>query len=92
MEVILLKCTGHKNEFTARFQSATVQELVDSYNSQVGKNAWVSAKGRYLYALYHELKRRQIDISLIDTGAGMRLDQLIALDPSGRYLVPVTTN
>jgi len=92
MEVILLKGTGHKNEFTARFRSATVQELVDSYNSQVGKNAWVSAKGRCLYALYHEFKSRQIDISLIDTGAGMRLDQLVALDPSGRHLVPVSTN
>ena len=92
MEVILLKGTGHKNEFSSRFRSATAQEFVDSYNSQVGKNAWVSAKGRYLYALYHEFKRRQIDISLIDTGAGMRLDQLVALDPSGRYLVPVTTN
>ena len=92
MEVILTKGTGHKNEFSARFRSATTQELVDSYNSQVGKNAWVSAKGRYLYALYHEFKRRRIDISLIDTGAGMRLDQLVALDPSGRYLAPVTTN
>ena len=92
MEVILLKGTGHKNEFSARFRSAAAQELVDSYNSQVGKNAWVSAKGRYLYALYHEFKRRQIDISLIDTGTGMRLDQLVALDPSGRYLIPVTTS
>lgn len=91
MEVILLEGTGQKNEFTARFRSATAQELIDSYNNQVGSNAWVSAKGRFLHALYHEFKHRQIDISFIDTGAGMRLDQRITLDASGRCVVPVTT-
>jgi len=91
MEVIFVKGKGHENEFTVRFRTSTVQELIDSYNSQVGSNAWVSAKGRYLHALYHEFKRRQIDISLIDTGAGMRLDLRVALDTSGRHLVPVTT-
>jgi len=87
MEVIILNSTGHKNEFVARFRAATAQELVDSYNSQIGSNAWVSAKGRCLHALYHEFKRRQIDISVIDTGSGMRLDQHIVLDESGRRVV-----
>lgn len=92
MEVILLKDTGRENEFVARFRAATAQELVDSYNSQVGSTAWVSAKGRCLHALYHEFKRRQIDISVIDTGSGMRLDQHIVLDESGSRVVHATAH
>ncbi len=83
MEVILVKGPGHENEFTERFRSASTQELVNSYNSQVGNRGWVSSKGRYLYALYHELKNRKIDISAIDTGGGLRLDQRIVLNTSG---------
>ena len=91
MEVIFLKGTGRENEFTARFRSATEQELVDSYNSQIGNRGWVSAKGRYLHALYHEFEHRQIDISVIDTGTGMRLDQRIVLDASGKRVVIAAT-
>ena len=91
MEVILLDGTGLENEFATRFRSATTQELVDCYNNQVGSNAWVSAKGRCLHALYHEFKSRQVDISLIDTGTGMRLDLRVDLDASGSCLVPATT-
>ena len=87
MEVILVKGPGHENEFTEGFRSATTQKLVDAYNSQVGNRGWVSAKGRYLYALYHELKFRKIDISVIDTGTGMRLDQRVVLDTSGNRVI-----
>ena len=83
MEVILVKGPGHKNEYTERLRSVPTQELVDGYNRQVGNRGWVSSKGRYLYALYHEFKNRGIDISVIDTGGGLRLDQRIVLNTSG---------
>ena len=91
MQVIFLENTEQVNEFTERLRSATLQELVDSYNSQVGNPGWVSAKGRFLHALYHEFKRREIDITVIDSGAGLRLDKRIVLDVSGkRVMIAVT--
>lgn len=83
MEVILVKGPGHENEYTERLRSASIQKLVDGYNSQVGNRGWVSSKGCYLYALYYEFKNRNIDISVIDTGTGLRLDRRIKLDTSG---------
>ncbi len=87
MRVIFLTDRPVDDEFTERFRSATTAELVDAFNSQVGNPGWVSAKGRYLLALYHEFKRRGIDISVIDTGNGMNMDRHVRLDDSGRRLV-----
>ena len=48
MQVIFLEDKEQVNEFTERFRSATLQELVHAYNGQVGNQGWVFAKGRCL--------------------------------------------
>ncbi len=89
MGVIFLTREFEETEFTERFEKATTEQLVEAYNREVGNPGWVSARGRYLFSLYHEFKRRGIDISVIDTGNGMALDQRVGLDCTGRRLVLV---
>ena len=89
MRVIFLEDGPQVNEYTARFRAATRKELVDACNREVGNPGWVSRRGRYLTAMYQEFRRRDIDISVIDTGNGMSLDRHVALDGSGRRLIIV---
>ena len=87
MQVIQINDPDPNDEYVLRFKSYTLPELVEAYNGQVGCVGWVSARGRCLVALYQELKHRPVDISVIDTGKGMWLDNHVRLDPSGRRLV-----
>ena len=69
------------NEYLPRFRQKSVLGLVSAYNAQIGNPGWVSARGRYLHALYHELRRRHIDISFISPEP-----RVLALDHPVYYL------
>lgn len=86
MQIIQINELNPDDEFVLRFKGYSLQELVEAYNREVGCSACVSARGRYLVALYQELRRRPVDISVIDTGRGMRLDHRVRLAPSGTRL------
>lgn len=87
MRVIQIAELDPDDVYVLRFRTYTLPQLVEAYNREVGSAAWVSARGRYLLALYHELKCRPVDISAIDSGDGMWLDYRVRLDPSGTRLV-----
>lgn len=87
MRIIQIGELAPDDEFVLRFKTYTLPQLVEAYNGEVGSAAWVSARGRYLIALHHELKRRPVDISVIDSGDGMWLNRRVRLDPSGARLV-----
>lgn len=87
MRVIQIAELDPNDEFVLRFRTYTLAQLVEAYNREVGCTACASARGRYLIALYRELKRRPVDISVIDSGDGMWLDYPVRLDPSGTRLV-----
>lgn len=56
------------NDFAARFAAGTLTSLVESFNSQVGKRGFNSARAAYDQALIDELVRRGIDVSAVFDG------------------------
>ncbi len=47
------------------FRGMEVEELVKRFNDEVGKTAWVTARGYCLTALFQELLSRGIDCSAV---------------------------
>lgn len=56
------------NDFAARFAAGTLTSLVESFNNQVGKRGFNSARAAYDQALIDELVRRGIDVSAVFNG------------------------
>ncbi len=48
-------------EFKERFQKMDDKQLVDTYNEDIKKQGWVSARGRFHAALSEELKKRGLN-------------------------------
>lgn len=56
------------NDFAACFAASTLTSLVESFNNQVGKRGFNSARAAYDQALIDELVRRGIDVSAVFDG------------------------
>lgn len=54
---------NHYKEFQERFKNLTDQELLDTYNKDLGNPGWVSARAVFLSTLQDEFKNRGIDLS-----------------------------
>ena len=52
-------------EFSERFTKFSDDELIETFNKEVGNRGWVSARGYYLVALQTEFRTRGFDISEI---------------------------
>jgi len=52
-------------EFSEIFTKLSDDELIESFNKEVGNKGWVSARGYYLVALHSEFTTRGFDISKI---------------------------
>lgn len=76
-------------DFSARFAKASLQSLIESFNSQVGCRGWGSARACHDVALIDELKRRGIDLSAVSQGGGTSFAHKVALDADGKKLVIV---
>ena len=53
------------NEFKERFQKMNDEQLIATYNEDIKKQGWVSARGRFHAALQEEFVKRGIDIKTI---------------------------
>lgn len=69
--------------FAARFAAASLDSLVNSFNSQVGNCGFNSARAAHDLALITEFERRGIDMSCISNGQAISFAHKVALDPSG---------
>ncbi len=56
------------NEFAARFAASTLTSLIETFNSQVGKRGFNSARAAHDKALVDELVRRGVDVSAVFDG------------------------
>ncbi len=54
-----------KKRFNESFHSQPDEELVQSFNREVGNKGWTFARSVYLFCLRKELSERNIDISVI---------------------------
>ena len=68
------------NDFAARFAAGTLTSLVESFNSQVGKRGFNSARATYDQALIDELVRRGIDVSVVFDGTTIYFAHYVELD------------
>ncbi|MER3328066.1 MAG: hypothetical protein RIF34_00705 [Candidatus Kapaibacterium sp.] len=69
----------HTIEFTKSFRKKTDEELVASFNREVGVKGWVSIRGSYLEAMRIVLAERGIDISSVHDGTSTKLDKKVIL-------------
>ncbi len=85
------------NQFADRFANATIEELIDTFNRQVGNPGWGSARAQHDSALREEFLRRYVDCSSFITESSINFREPIKLaedrivqDPSiDVYVEPV---
>lgn len=68
------------NNFAARFAVTTLTSLVESFNNQVGKRGFNSARAAYDQALIDEFVRRGIDVSAVFDGTTISFAHYVELD------------
>ena len=68
------------NSFYNDFAAGTLTSLVESFNNQVGKRGFNSARAAYDQALIDELVRRGIDVSAVFDGTTISFAHYVELD------------
>ena len=68
------------NDFVARFATASITSLVESFNRQVGNRGFTSARAAHDVALIRELIRRGIDVSAVSDGKCISFAHHVVLD------------
>lgn len=66
-------------EFQERFNGMSDDELIDAFNSDVGKPGWVSARSSFHTALCDEFKKRNYDYSAVGGTGGLSFIKKIKL-------------
>jgi len=73
--------------FAAKFLTASVQELVEYFNSSVNNHGWTSMRAVYDQMLIHEFMRRGIDVSAVHQGKTTNFTRTVAYDEENNKLV-----
>ena len=74
-------------DFAAKFLTASIQELVEYFNSSVNNHGWTSMRAVYDQLLIHEFMRRGIDVSAVHQGKTTNFTRTIAFDEENNKLV-----
>ena len=74
-------------DFPARFLTASIQELVEYFNSSVNNHGWTSMRAVYDQMLIHEFMRRGIDVSAVHQGKTTNFTRTVAYDEENNKLV-----
>lgn len=75
------------SDFTARFLTASIQELVDIFNQSVGNRGWTSIRAVHDQLLIQEFMRRGIDISAIHEGNTTSFTNKVVYDETQQKLL-----
>jgi hypothetical protein len=73
--------------FRQRFRESTTAELIDSFNSDVGCQGWVSARAVFLTALRDALLATGLDCTSFISNGGMAMDRRV--ERKGNAIVQV---
>lgn len=71
----------------AKFKSASIQELIDTFNFYVNSSVWTSTRSYHDFALIREFMRRGIDISSIYHDNMIIFKNKIKLDSVNKRLI-----
>ena len=66
--------------FRQRFRGQTIEQLIETFNGEVGNPGWVRNKGFFLGCLLAEFQGRKVDCSSFVTDDGMDLSRDIRLE------------
>lgn len=77
-----------KYGFRQRFRESNVDELIDSFNGDVGKRGWVGARGVFLTALRDALLATGLDCSSFISDNGMAMDHAVKREGNAIVSVP----
>ena len=66
-------------DFAARFQMMTDEEIINAYNREVGMHGWGNSRANFLSALHDEFIRRNWDYSLIGDKRSLSLSKRVKL-------------
>lgn len=75
------------SQFASQFAEASLDSLVQSFNSQVGNRGWTSVRAAHDHALMAEFMRRGIDVSAVDNGRTISFAHRVVIDESAMKLV-----
>ena len=75
------------SQFASQFAEATIEKLVQSFNSQVGNRGWSSMRAAHDHALMAEFVRRGVDVSDVDDGHAVSFAHRVTFDEEGWRLV-----
>jgi hypothetical protein len=67
------------NEFKGRFKNMSDEQLIDTFNRELGNSEWVSLRELFQLALRDEFKNRGYDYSAIDAGESLSFKKKIKL-------------
>jgi hypothetical protein len=73
-------------DFRQRFRQSTVEELIDTFNREVGSRAWVRSRGDMLIALREALLATGLDCSTFINDEGMSLATSIVREGSRTFM------
>ena len=76
-----------ENEYTERFASYTIDELVKAFNSDQSSQGWVTARGYFLAAIRKAFLESEIDCSSFISEEGMSLRHPIRLEENTIFQV-----
>ena len=67
------------SEFSERFQKMADEELIKTFNCEVGVSGWVSCRAIFLSAMLDEFNRRKWDYKLIGDKSSLSLSKRVKL-------------
>jgi len=76
-----------KQDFAASFTTASIQELVESFNHSANNRGWTSMRAVHDQMLIQEFMRRGIDISAIHEGNITNFSHAVVYDDEHNKLV-----
>ena len=76
-------------KFALQFVDKQIDELVTTFNREVGNNGWVGMRAYHDQALFDEFQRRGIDVSAIYDGKAISFARPIRYDIDDNRLVTI---
>ena len=75
------------HDFAASFMTASIQELVESFNHSVNNRGWTSMRAVHDHMLIQEFMRRGIDVSAVHEGNTTDFTRAVVYDKEHNKLV-----
>jgi len=79
----------YSEEFTARFNAYSDNEIISAFNSEVGKQGWDTARAAFLSSINDEFDRRNFDYSAIGSKEYLSYKNPIRLNDNKRITIQI---